>query len=252
MERAGGRHLTMEKTVTGWHTSRLGQDVHLVRWGHYGAPVLLFPTAGGDAEEVERFHLIGVLRPLIEAGRIKVYSTDSVAGQHWISGNHPPDYCSRVQNLYDDFIYSEVAPAIRNDCQSDSIEIVTAGASIGAFNAVATVCRHPDAFRVAIGMSGTFDLSRFLNGHMNLDFYFSSPLHYLPDLMGRQLELLQRRFILLPTGEGRYESIDESWRLAGVLGAKGVQNRVDSWGPDWHHDWETWRAMLPHYLAELA
>jgi enterochelin esterase-like enzyme len=27
---------------------------------------------------------------------------------------------------------------------------------------------------------------------------------------------------------------------------------VDSWGADWHHDWVTWRKMLPQYLAELT
>jgi len=27
---------------------------------------------------------------------------------------------------------------------------------------------------------------------------------------------------------------------------------VDNWGPEWAHDWPTWRAMLPQYLAELA
>ena len=25
---------------------------------------------------------------------------------------------------------------------------------------------------------------------------------------------------------------------------------VDSWGPDWHHDWPTWRKMFPQYLGE--
>jgi esterase/lipase superfamily enzyme len=33
-----------------------------------------------------------------------------------------------------------------------------------------------------------------------------------------------------------------------VLGAKGVPNYVDLWGPEWHHDWVTWREMLPKYL----
>ena len=242
----------MDKEVTRWHSSRLEQEVQLVRWGHFGTPVLLFPTAGGDAEEVERFHLIGVLGPLIDAGRIKVYSTDSIAGRTWTSGDHSAEYCSRVQNLFDDFIYREVAPAIRNDCDSEDIEIIATGASIGAFNAVATVCRHPDVFRMAIAMSGTFDLSKYLEGRMNQDFYFSSPLHYLPELEGPQLDALQKRFILLPTGEGNYEDIGESWRLAKVLGAKGVPNRVDPWGPEWHHDWVTWRAMLPKYLEEFA
>ena len=226
--------------------------MQLVRWGHFGTPVLLFPTAGGDAEEVERFHLIGVLQHLIEDGRIKVYSTDSVAGRAWISGQHSAEYCSRVQNLFDDYIYREVTSAIRSDCRSDDVEIIAAGASIGAFNAVATVCRHPDAYRLAIAMSGTFDLSKSLEGRMNQDFYYSSPLHYLPRLEGPPLDLLRTRLILLPSGEGDYEDIGESWRLAGVLGAKGIPNRVDPWGPHWHHDWNTWREMLPKYLAEHA
>ena len=242
----------MNKETTRWYTPRLEQEVQLVRWGHYGTPVLLFPTAGGDAEEIERFHMISVLEPLINDGRIKVYSTDSIAGRTWFEGGHSAEFCSRVQNLFDDFIYSEVTPAIRTDCQSDDIEIIAAGASIGAFNSVATVCRHPDAYKMAIAMSGTFDLSKYLEGTMNQDFYFSSPLHYLPNLEGPQLEKLQTRFILLPSGEGEWEDIGESWRIANLLGAKGVPNRVDSWGPEWRHDWVTWRAMLPKYLDEFA
>jgi hypothetical protein len=27
-----------------------------------------------------------------------------------------------------------------------------------------------------------------------------------------------------------------------------VPNRVESWGPDWPHDWITWRKMLPQTL----
>ena len=242
----------MDKEVTRWYSQRLEQEMPLVRWGHFGTPVLLFPTAGGDAEEIERFHLITVLTPLIEAGRIKVYSTDSVAGRAWFSGEHSPEYCSLFQNRFDEFIYREVTPAIRADCGSDDMEIITSGASIGAFNAVATVCRHPDAYRMAIAMSGTFDLSKYLQGRMSDDFYFSSPLHYLPNLDGPQLELLRQRFILIPSGEGRWEDIGESWRLANMLGAKGIPNRVDAWGPDWDHDWQTWREMLPRYLDEYA
>jgi esterase/lipase superfamily enzyme len=84
-----------------------------------------------------------------------------------------------VQNRFDSFIYNEVVPAIRTDCRTPDIEIITAGASIGAFNAVASVCRHPDVFKMAIAMSGTFDLTKFLNGtQFNEDFYFSSPLHF--------------------------------------------------------------------------
>lgn len=243
----------MQKDISTWSTHRLPCLARVVRWGHYGTPVLLFPTAGGDFEEVERFELIGALAHLIDAGRIKVYSIDSVAGQHWLSRRHDPAYCSQVQNSFHAYVYHEVVPLIRSDCRSANIDIVTAGSSIGAFNAVACLCRYPDAFRLAIGMSGTYDLSQYLQGGWNDDFYFSSPLHFLPGLGdGPQLARLRERFVLSASGEGRWEDIGESWRLANVLGAKGIPNRVDSWGTDYEHDWWAWRVMLPRYLAELA
>ncbi len=243
----------MQKDTWSWNTQRLPELARVVRWGHFGTPVLLFPTAGGDYEEVERFHLVRVLGELIDSGRIKVYSVDSVAGKTWLQGTHSPEYCSRVQNLFDGYIYHEVLSLIRKDCNASDIEVVAAGASIGAFNAVASICRHPDAFKLAIAMSGTFDLSKYLDGRFNQDFYFSSPLHYLPGLDdGPQLARLRQRFIVIPTGEGDWEDPGESWRIANVLGAKGVPNRVDLWGRDRHHNWVTWREMLPKYLSELV
>jgi esterase/lipase superfamily enzyme len=240
------------KNVFRWYSPHVEQDIQLVRWGHLGTPVMLFPTAGGDAEEVERFHLIGAIKPLIDAGRIKVYSTDSFAGKAWISKQHSAEFCSYLQNMFDALVYREIVPAIRHDCQSPDIEIIATGASIGAFNAVATVCRHPDAFKMAIAMSGTYDLSKYLEGRFIQDFYFASPLHFLPGLSGPGLDRLRQRLILMPSGEGDYEDIGESWRMASVLGAKGVPNRVDSWGTEWQHNWVTWRAMLPKYLGEYT
>lgn len=240
----------MKQRVT-WHSPRVGQRISLVRWGHWGPPVLLFPTAGGDAEEVERFHLVRALMPLIEAGRIKLYSCDSIAGRAWISERHSPEYCALLQNRYDDCVYNEVVPAIRSDCRSDSIEIVTAGASIGAYNAVAALCRHPDTFRVAIGLSGTYDLEPCMTNGINEEFYFCSPMHFLPNLgESSQLDQLRQRFVILAYGDGRWETPEHSWRMANVLGARAIPNRVDNWGPHYDHDWPAWREMLPRYLED--
>jgi esterase/lipase superfamily enzyme len=241
------------KTRARWYSSRIHGEVNLVRWGHYGAPVLLFPTAGGDAEECERFQLIDALGGLLEAGRIKVYSLDSIAGAAWTSGRISPAHCAWLQNQFDACVYHEVVRAIRTDCLDEVIEPVAAGASIGAFNAVASLCRHPDVFRLAIGMSGTYDLRPWLRGEWHDDFYYSSPLDYLPGLgEGWQLDQLRRRFILLATGSGAWEEPEQSWRVARVLGDKRVPNRVDDWGPAFEHDWPTWRQMLPKYLSEIA
>ena len=70
----------MQKDWVSWQTQRLPCPARVLRWGHYGRPVLIFPTAGGDLEEIERHGLVGALSGLIDEGRIKVYSVDSIAG----------------------------------------------------------------------------------------------------------------------------------------------------------------------------
>jgi len=241
----------MSKLATSWFSKRVGREVRVVRWGEVGTPVLIFPTAAGDAEECERFLMLDVLAPMLEAGRIKVYSVDSVAGQVWLEEDNSTSAGARMQNCFDAFVHQELVPAIRTDCEDPSIEIVVAGASIGAFNALAAVCRHPDVFSKAICMSGTYDMQGFLEGEITHDYLESSPLHFLPRLEGPVLEKLRQRFIVLAHGQGRWEDPAQSWSVADALGARGIPNRVDAWGAEWNHDWPTWRRMLPKYLDEL-
>lgn len=237
------------KTVGRWRSDRLGREVSMVRWGSFGQPLLLFPTAGGDAEEIERMHLVSSVAPLIEAGKLKVYSCDSVAGAALLAREGNARHQMWLQNQFHQYVRHEVAPAIRADCQSPDQELWAAGASIGAFHSVAVVCRFPDVFSRACAMSGTFDLRRFYDAkEFSDEFWVSSPLHFVPTLSGLHLEVLRRRFVLLISGQGRAEDIAESWRMAKILGTQGVPNRVEPWGTDWHHDWPTWRKMLPQIM----
>jgi esterase/lipase superfamily enzyme len=235
-----------------WYSERMKREATMVRWGTTGQPVLIFPTAGGDCEEIERFHLIRVLDPLISAGRIKVYSCDSVAGAAMMKQEGTPAHRMWLLNQFHQYVRHEVVPAIRTDCKTDDIPIWTTGASIGAFHSVAVTCRWPNVFHRALGMSGTWNIVRFFQSDNKYtdDYFVSSPLQFVPTLSGMHLDELRKRFILMATGEGRAENINESWTMARTLGALGVPNRVDSWGPEWHHDWPTWRNMLPKYLDE--
>lgn len=234
-----------------WYSQRLHQAVTVARWGEIGQPVLVLPTAGGDAEEIERMGVIDSLAPLLQANKIKVYSVDSVAGRTWFYKEGSPAHRMWMQDQFHWFVREEVVPAIRMDCKTPDIPIWTAGASIGAFHAASLVCRFPDVFTRALAMSGTFNLMRFIEvGHPTDDYRRASPLNFVPHLSGPHLELLQKRHITFATGEGRWENIGESWALANILGQKGIPNYVDSWGPETHHDWQTWRAMLPKYLGE--
>ncbi len=235
-----------------WYSTRLQSDVTVARWGHHGKPVIVFPTAGGDAEEIERMGLVDSAGDFLEAGRAKIYSCDSVAGAAMLRGDGSARYRSALLNAFHDFVRNEMIPAIRLDCHSEDITVMTAGASIGAFNALALLCRFPEVVTHAIGMSGTYDLARFVGDDGGEDLYFATPMYFLPGLEGSHLELLRTRYAILASGEGRWENIGESWRLAEVLGSKGIPNRVDPWGEDHDHDWVTWRDMLPTYLGQLT
>jgi esterase/lipase superfamily enzyme len=100
-------------------------------------------------------------------------------------------------------------------------------------------------------MRGTYDVEQWLKGQWYDDFYFYSPLAFVPNLSdGEQLHRLKQRFVLLATGSGDYENPAQTWQVADTLGARNIPNRVDVW-EGWKHDWDTWRAMLPHYVGEL-
>ena len=232
-----------------WYSERLRCEVTLNRWGFSGQPVLFFPTAAADAGEVERFLMIRVLEPLLAAGRIKVYSCDSVAGRVWFGKEGTPEHRMFMTHQFHQYVKHEVAPAIRKDCKKDDIGIWATGPSIGAFHAVAVTCRFPDIFHRALGLSGTYNLMKWIERHDPTEYFFvSSPVHFVPTLAGPHLDLLRTRHITLASGEGKWEDIGESFRLAKILGDKGIPNWVDSWGREWDHDWVTWRAKLPEYL----
>jgi esterase/lipase superfamily enzyme len=234
-----------------WYSHRVEREVTLARWGEIGRPVLVYPTAGGDAEEIERMGLVGAVAPLLAAGKIKIYSCDNVSGRALLNHEGSPEHRMWLLDQYHHYVRQEVVPAIRHDCRSDDIGVWTAGASIGAFQAAATLCRFPDVFHRALPMSGTFDLLRHLDGGAPTGAYrAASPLDFVPDLRGEHLDLLRTRYVHFACGEGAWEDLGESHRLAHVLGSKGIPNWVDSWGPSWNHDWPTWHAMLPKYLGD--
>ena len=240
------------KAVDAWFSDRLHAQITVARWGTFGRPVLVFPSAGGDAQEIERFGLVDACGPLLADGRIKLYSVDSVAGQAMVAKTGSPEHRAALLNQFHECVRREVVPAIHADLGGQAMDVVAAGASIGAFNAVAVLCRYPDVFAAAIGMSGSYRIERFYAEAWSQDLYYSAPLQFLPGLEGPQLDRLRQRRVILASGEGEWEDVGSSWQMAAALGGKGIPNRVDNWGPQWAHQWPTWRQMLPQYLRELT
>ena len=211
------------REIAGWQSPSLGQHMPIVSYGHWGHPLLLFPTAAADFLENERFGLIGAVQEALDAGRVRVFSINSINNQAWMDRNLPVPEQARRQALYARYVEEEVVPFIRQVCQSADIRVATSGASFGAFHAANTLFRRPDLFDGVIAMSGFYDLGPdYLHGYGDDNSYFNNPASYLPNLEGPSLHLLQTPAkIQILTGQGDYEAPHASRQLADLLSQQG-------------------------------
>jgi len=242
----------LPRELFGWYSHRLGMDMPIVRYGNWGKALLIFPTAQADYLENERFLLIKSLEPYIFAGRINVFSIDSINRWAWMNESVHPLEAARRQALYSAYVEEEVVPHIRRALRDDGARIGVTGASFGAFHAANQFFRRPDLFDTLVAMSGFYDLSpTYSKGFWNDDFYFNNPMSYVPNMHGDALELVRRHSqIHILSGQGDYELPQASRRLSTMLWDKGIWNNLDLWGHDMKHDWPTWRDMLPYYVSE--
>ena len=218
-------------------------------YGHYGFALLLLPTAAADFLEYERFQLIDAISPQIEAGKVKVFSINSINAESWLNSHMHPRHKAIRHQQFNEYVYNEVVPFIRSMTSQDT-HIITTGASFGALHAANLFFRRPDLINGVIAMSGDYDLSSYTKGYHDQDVYFNSPLQYLPNLNDDYIlsRIRSSRHIHIVTGSGNWEAPDASRRFSAVLHAKGIPHELDVWGTDIPHDWPSWRKILPYYL----
>jgi esterase/lipase superfamily enzyme len=220
-------------------------------YGHYGFAVLMFPTAAADFLEYERFELINAISPLINEGKIKVFSINSINSESWLNNHmHPYDKGVRHQT-FNDYVVEEVVPFIHDNCKG-LVPIITTGASVGALHSANLFFRRPDIFSGTIAMSGIYDLQYYTRGYFDDNVFYNSPVHYLPGWNDEyMLNKMRDGKIVIASGQGPYEDPGASIHLSGILNQKGIQHWLDLWGHDMRHDWPTWREMLPYFLGKF-
>jgi esterase/lipase superfamily enzyme len=236
----------------GWHSARLGREMGIQVYGHYGAPILVFPTSGGDEHEYAGQGMIDALAHHIDQGRVKFFCVNSVNNDSWYNSQAHPRHRSHLQVMYDAYIASEVVPFIYEHCRTPGLPITTTGSSFGAYHAANTLFKHPHQFRRCLALSGVYDLKRFMDGDYDDNFYFNNPVDYLASLSDPGiLQQLNQDDIRLATGTGPWEDAGPAYRLSEILRARGINHSVDNWGPEGGHDWPYWKRQMNEYLGRL-
>ena len=243
----------MRRDITSWYSHNLNMDMPLVAYGHAGYPLLMFPTAAADYLEYERFHLVDAIKPLIESGKIRAYSINSVNRYSLLNKESHPGWKVEMLSRYDRYITEEVLPLIRKECGDDARPLTT-GASLGALLAANTYFKHSDLFRGTIAMSGAYDIYNYLEHYYDDNVYYNNPAMYLKNLDDdyHLPRLRQADSIVIVTGQGAFEAPERSRDLSNILHSKGIPHMLELWGHDVKHDWECWRKMLPYYLEKFV
>ncbi len=175
----------------------IGRPVQVLAFGHYGAPVIAFPSGGGQFFDFESNGMITAVAPLIEAGKIKIYCPESLDNESWLNQGIDPHWRAVRHNAYQDFILYDLVPAIRADCHDENIRIALTGASLGAYHAANFALKFPHLFHYALCMSGRYDLEAICGHSGSQEVYFNNPLAYVPNLHDGDLDHVRHNTHLL-------------------------------------------------------
>lgn len=229
----------------------LASPMNLAIYGHFGVPVLIFPTASSDFEEYERMGMINALSSHIESGLVKLFCIDSINAESLCNEEISPRQRAARQALYDRYVREEIVPLIHHEC-GGSLPIATAGASLGAFHAANTLLKHPSVFRWCICMSGLYDISRYFDGYFDENCYFNNPTSYLPGLTDPEIRAqLKRCSINIICGRGPWERLPWSKSFSDLLYSCQIGHNFDVWGSECAHDWPWWQKQMNLYLPRL-
>lgn len=235
----------MRRDYHRWFSPALERDMELLVFGHAGARVLVFPTSMGRFYQWEDFGMVNAVRDLLESGSIQLICVDGVDTESWYAEHkHPGDRAWRHEQ-YDRYVLDEVLP-FTQWINPDPF-LITTGTSFGAYHAVNFALKHPHRVGRTIGMSGLYDIRRYVGDHYDINVYHNNPVDFIPNETDfDRLEHLRKLDIILAVG--RDDSLlGSNEELARKLWEKGIGNALRVWD-GWQHDWSYWYTMFRHFL----
>jgi esterase/lipase superfamily enzyme len=213
-------------------------------YGSWGYPVVVMPTSMGRHYEARDFQLIEAARPLIEAGRVKLYCIDSMDRYSWYAKELHP--AQRVQNhiWYDKMLSEELVPMLQRECSVDKIGV--AGCSFGGYQALNFAFRHPNQVAHLFTMGAAYDIRQFLDGYHDDNVYYNNPPEFLPGAESPHFHWMN---IILGTAQDDF-CFDSTLQIHNILNHKGIRHGFDV-QPYGGHDWPVWRDQFPRFLNSI-
>jgi esterase/lipase superfamily enzyme len=213
-------------------------------FGDRGRPVLMFPTSMGRFYQNEDFGLTGALADKVDAGWLQLICVDSVDAESWYNRKISPADRARRHDDYDRYLRDEMLPFIESRAGGN---VVTLGASFGAFHAANLAGRYPGRVTKAICFSGLYDVGQFLDGYWDTLCYYHTPQAYIANMSDEWLDRLRQVEWIVATGEND-SLIAQNRAFADLLARKGQRVQAEFWPGVFGHDWPYWKENVRRFI----
>ena len=245
------------REVAGAHLADSGFHGHVVVHGHWGRPVLVFPSEAGSACDFANNGMVDAVRWLLDAGRVKLYCVDSAdaitwsdRSCHWRSAPAATTSTSAGSSTRS-CRSSTTTPAVQPTSSR------SAAASAPSTPPTSPSARRPvPAGHLPVRQLRPDEVARW--GDRGESTYFNNPtrLRRQPGRRPPRLAALAG----VPAARRRAGRVGgrpdpgaaEHPPAGGLLADKGIPHELDVWGHDMPHDWPSWQRQLAHHLPRFC
>tara|TARA_R110002051_G_C8751123_1_gene500218 strand:- start:3106 stop:3816 length:711 start_codon:yes stop_codon:yes gene_type:complete len=227
-----------------YYSNTLDRNISMEVTGHWGYPILLFPSSGGSYTQNNDFGLNQSVMHFIDQGRIKLYNVETLDMLTFYDDNLASEIKIQRYELYMRFLQTELIPYIQNQCNVPRIAV--GGCSFGGYHAGNTAFRFPDLVSHLFSMSGVFNIRNFTPLSDDMAIYFNCPDEFMRNEEPWKYNHME---IVLSTSD--WDSCQpKNLHMSHILNEKGIHHWYDE--KKWiEHDWPLWKMAFPEYVERF-
>ena len=161
-----------------WYSHRLNRDMGVAVYGHYGMPILAFPTSMGDEWEQEGQGMIRHSARTSTRGESASSASTACRAIRSPTRARTPSIAAGCRRNTTPMWRTKSSPS-STPCAGPRHPDRYLGASLGAYHAANTLFKHPDHVKRCYALSGVYDMRDSMDGMYNDNFYFNNPVDYM-------------------------------------------------------------------------
>lgn len=236
----------MNKKIRKWRSPSLGKDMELTIYGTSGTPVVGIPTRGATCHQWEDLGMVDAVSYQIDNGFNQLFCVSSVDNESFLNKNANPSQRLVRHHQYELYLVEEVVPFIK---EQNSIDyLIVAGTDLGGYHAINAALKHPASFDKAIGISGIYDIKKFMDGYYEDDVYYNNPTDYIPNLSRQSLLKKIRDVDFRLISYTHDPRIDYARRMSNVFRMKFIRHELDIWDNNDGREWRHWQRMFKTHI----